>query len=70
MDPATGELKPLFSPRQERWHEHFSWQGEVLLGTTAVGRVTVEALALNRPLIRAIRAEEAAVGRHPPEDWP
>ena len=30
------------------------------------GRATVAALAMNRPLILAIRQEEAARGRHPP----
>src|SRR5258708_1627156 len=37
-----------------------------LVGTTATGRATVAALALNRPILLAIRAEEAAFGRHPP----
>lgn len=24
-DPQTGELVPLFHPRQQRWTEHFAW---------------------------------------------
>jgi hypothetical protein len=35
-------------------------------GLTPIGRVTVAALAMNHPLIVAIRREEAARGRHPP----
>jgi HNH endonuclease len=66
-DPATGEEAPLYHPRRQRWEEHFRWEGTWLVGTTATGRATVAALALNRPLILAIRAEEAAFGRHPPQ---
>jgi hypothetical protein len=33
---------------------------------TPTGRVTIAALAMNRPLILAIRQEEIARGRHPP----
>lgn len=24
-DPETGELTPLFHPRQQQWREHFTW---------------------------------------------
>jgi hypothetical protein len=65
-DPATGELAPLFSPRQDSWPDHFRWNGVILVGLTAVGRATVAALDLNRPRILDIRYEEAGVGRHPP----
>jgi hypothetical protein len=36
----------------------------VMIGLTPTGRATVNALDLNRPLILAIREEEAALGRH------
>lgn len=65
IDPATGEEVTLFNPRRERWSEHFAWREVELLGLTATGRATIAALALNRPLILAIRHEEAALGRHP-----
>jgi len=66
-DPETGKLVRLFNPRRDRWEEHFCWtQAVILMGLTEVGRATVKALALNRPLILAIRRAEMAFGRHPP----
>ena len=43
----------------------FQWDGVRLIGMTATGRATVETLALNRPLILAIRCEETALGLYP-----
>jgi hypothetical protein len=65
-DPESGEDVPLFNPRTQGWAEHFRWAGERIVPLTPAGRATVAALALNRPLILAIRQEEAARGRHPP----
>lgn len=65
-DPESGEEVPLFNPRTQAWAEHFRWAGERIVPLTPTGRATVAALALNRPLILAIRQEEAARGRHPP----
>lgn len=45
--------------------ENFRWREVSLIGITSTGRVTIRALDLNRPLILAIRREEAALGRHP-----
>lgn len=66
IDPDSEEEVPLFNPRKQVWAEHFRWEEERLIPLTAVGRATVSALALNRPLILAIRQEESARGRHPP----
>jgi hypothetical protein len=65
-DPETGTESVLFSPRRDSWDEHFHWEGVRLVARTARGRATVAALAMNRPLILAIRTEEALIGRHPP----
>jgi hypothetical protein len=66
-DPQTGAIVRLFNPRHDRWEEHFAWQNDVMLvGLTEIGRATVAALDLNRPLILAIRRAEIALGRHPP----
>jgi len=54
-DPNTGELIRLFNPRMDRWTEHFEWIGSVLAGRTAIGRVTVQVLAINDPDIVAVR---------------
>jgi len=46
-DPDTGRLTELFSPRRHRWDDHFKWLGASIVGTTAVGRTTVEVLRVN-----------------------
>lgn len=65
-DPQSGEDTPLFNPRMDVWSEHFRWDGERVVPLTATGRATEAALAMNRPMIVAIRREEALRGRHPP----
>jgi hypothetical protein len=65
MDVDSGEAVELFNPRSQQWTSHFRWDGERVVGTTVIGRVTVAALKMNRPLILAIRKEEAIRGRHP-----
>jgi hypothetical protein len=65
-DPETGRDAAIFNPRAEAWDDHFRWNGVLLVGKSPTGRATVEALALNRPAILAIRLEEEARGRHPP----
>jgi len=48
----------LFNPRKMKWIDHFSTtDASVIVGKTAVGRATVEALGMNRPVIVAIRRE-------------
>ena len=64
-DPDTGEMAPLYNPREQAWEDHFRWEEEVIVPLTSTGRATVEALAMNRPVIIAIRREEAERGRHP-----
>jgi hypothetical protein len=65
-DPQSGGAVRLFSPRQNAWGEHFRWNGAYVEGTTPTDRATARALEMNRPLMIAIREEEAALGRHPP----
>jgi hypothetical protein len=48
--PRTGRLVRLFHPRLHKWPHHFHWQGPLLVGRTAIGRVTVAVLAINQPL--------------------
>jgi hypothetical protein len=66
VDPETGNEVPLFNPRMQVWPEHFRWDNERVVPLSPTGRATAAALALNRPVIVAIRQEEAARGRHPP----
>jgi 5-methylcytosine-specific restriction endonuclease McrA len=66
VDPQTKKEVSLYNPRNDVWDKHFKWQGARLVGLTATGRATVAALDMNRPIVLAIREEEAAIGRHPP----
>jgi 5-methylcytosine-specific restriction endonuclease McrA len=64
-DHLTRVETPLFNPREHLWADHFAWNDVKLMGLTSIGRATIDALQLNRPLILLIREEEAAVRRHP-----
>jgi hypothetical protein len=66
-DPKTGRTVALFHPRRQKWTDHFTWDGVLVVGITATGRATLEKLKLNRSIILAIRDEEAERGRHPPK---
>jgi len=68
-EPETGEVVPLFNPRQQSWADHFVWSenGTQIIGTTSVGRATVLALALNTEFRVRARALWVEVGWHPPE---
>lgn len=65
-DPKTGRTVRLFHPREQQWNHHFRWAGNELVGITATGRATLEALALNSPEHQIIRSFESLLGRHPP----
>ena len=63
-DPQTKKEVPIFHPRKDSWKEHFAWKGVRIEGLTEIGRATIKALNLNRPLILAIREEEILLGRY------
>ena len=54
-DKQTKKLVPLFNPRRHKWSHHFAWNGPRLIGRTAIGRVTIEILAMNHPDAVALR---------------
>lgn len=61
IDPATEQITRLFNPRLDRWLDHFVWNGPVLTGLTAVGRTTIDVLAINlrhRVLLRRSLMDE------------
>lgn len=68
VDPQTGKTVPLFNPRVDRWNDHFRWEAFRVVPLSETGRATVSALSLNRPIMEAIRSEEAVRGRHPAVD--
>lgn len=49
LDPETGDLIPLFHPRNDRWSDHFQLDGARFEPLTARGRVTIKLLRLNHP---------------------
>jgi HNH endonuclease len=49
FEQETGELTPLFNPRQHDWKEHFAIESGLIMPKTAIGRVTELVLQLNRP---------------------
>jgi hypothetical protein len=65
-DPRSGRAVRLFHPRGQQWNHHFRWRGHELLGITAIGRATIDALSLNSPEHLIIRSFETRLGRHPP----
>lgn len=66
VDPQTDNVERLYHPRQDRWEEHFVWDGPRLVGRTPVGRTTVACLAINAQERVVIRGELIADGLFPP----
>ena len=69
IDPATGEVTPLYHPRQDRWTDHFTWNQDytLMLGLTPTGRATIERLQLNRSGVVNLRRVLCIAGEHPPQ---
>lgn len=68
VDPEDGQPVPLFDPRRQRWDQHFAWQagGVFVVGLTATGRATVDALQMNNAFTVRSRRIWIAWGWHPP----
>jgi 5-methylcytosine-specific restriction endonuclease McrA len=67
FDPLTEQFVELFDPRRDRWSDHFAWTSNFseIVGVTLTGRVTVEALRLNRAGLVNQRIVLAKLGLHP-----
>lgn len=70
IDPVSGEMVPLYHPRQQRWTHHFAWNENftLVLGLTPTGRATVDKLQLNREGLVNLRRVLQTVGEHPPAE--
>jgi len=68
LDRVTGKVSTLFHPRRNIWAEHFAWSddGLEIIGTTSIGRATVEELKLNRKPLINLRLLLVNAGLHPP----
>ena len=69
FDLVTGQMVPLYHPRQHKWVEHFAWEKDLihLAALTPIGRVTIVTLELNRLGVVNLRRLLCAVDEHPPE---
>ena len=72
LDSLTGQNVRLFNPRLDLWQEHFRWSPTAtrIIGRTAIGRVTVISLRLNREILVRARRIWARHGLHPPTQLP
>lgn len=69
IDPASGQVVPLYHPRQMEWDEHFLWSDDTLeiLPITPIGRATVALLQTNRESVVNLRRVLRLQGFHPPD---
>lgn len=69
FDNVSGQEIDFFNPRTDHWEANFAWSADGLevLGITAKGRVTVDALKLNRQALQNLRELLGSVGKHPPK---
>ena len=67
VDPQSGRIAPLFNPRTQTWKDHFAWSddGTLVIGSSEVGRATVDTLQLNHPLVVSARSIWARAGYSP-----
>lgn len=63
LDPESGNLTPLFHPRQDLWREHMKLDGVRIVGLTAKGRATVQLFCLNAQDRIRVRQALIAVDR-------
>ncbi|MEM6319476.1 MAG: HNH endonuclease [Bacteroidota bacterium] len=70
IDKITQQKIALFNPRKDKWKVHFEWSTDFLqvIGKTATGKITVEALQLNRVGVANVRKLMVLGGIHPPLD--
>lgn len=54
-DTETGELTPLFNPRTQKWDEHFILEDAIIIGKSAIGRVSVRIFNMNNPYQLEVR---------------
>ncbi|MCA9979920.1 MAG: HNH endonuclease [Anaerolineales bacterium] len=64
FDPLSGDIVPLYHPRQQIWSDHFVVESAYLVGKTAHGRATIRLLQLNAPERIQQRQLLIAIGRY------
>ncbi len=48
IDREPGQMHRLFHPRRDQWSDHFELRGGEIVARSAIGRVSVRLLRLNR----------------------
>lgn len=66
IDPETGHMTRLYHPRQDRWEDHFQFNGPYIVGLTDVGRTTIDVLTMNDPDYVLLRESLIDEGIFPP----
>jgi hypothetical protein len=66
IDPQTKRITRLYHPRRHKWSRHFTWEGPVLRGRSAIGRTTIVVLRINLSTRVEFRAALAEEGLFPP----
>lgn len=68
IDSESSTTVLLFNPSRQSWLEHFAWSedGLCVIGKTASGRATVDALRLNNDWLVTARKIWIIAGVHPP----
>ena len=64
LDLETNRVVRLFHPRRDHREDHFTWHGAQLIGASAIGRATINALRLNQSLRLAVRRSLLREGVH------
>lgn len=69
FDKHSNRKVKLFNPRKQNWKRHFDViNGIEIVGKTALGRVTVEALRLSSRIAITVRKNWLIAGWYPRED--
>lgn len=69
IDSVTKRKTSLFNPRKQVWKNHFKIvDGIKIVGKTATGRATVEALQMNNDVAITVRKNWLIAGWYPPKD--
>jgi hypothetical protein len=69
LELISQKITTLFDPRTMMWHDHFVWDETaiIIIGKTAIGRATIQALKLNRQQVKNLRRALIAIDEHPPK---
>lgn len=70
IDRLTGKTVKLFNPRKQNWREHFEFSQDFseIIGKTACGRATVDALQMNNIYQSTARLAWRETSKFPPKD--